>query len=409
MKIAVIGGGAAGMATAYLLDKQHEISVFEQQPILGGNIRTLNKNVTGVALDPNVILDNGVIEFQRENFPNFHRLMQALNVPIERGRTSSELFLSDGHTFKSGAGILHDCQGISERLKEIRKIMPIMGGYLNFLLKTRKVKPGDLYDKPMSDFLNQGVHSIWLKMLLMYAYSMPFNTIDNFPAEIAIPLLQQSDMFTQWDRIVGGVYTYIEKILQQFSGHIHLSVDIKAISRQPNGIIITMQDGERLHFDKVVFAVTPEQVLGLLADASEDERRRFDAWKPNEITTIIHTDVSFYKHFGVSYFSEFDVFQNNAQGDCGYNAYLNRLYGIDAKRYGHYSLAYNLSKQINPTKVVHLQKHQTPYYSVAAVRYRHEVIATNGENHTYHAGAYLGNGLHEGAISSAYAVAGLLA
>ncbi|NOT85838.1 MAG: NAD(P)-binding protein [Methylococcaceae bacterium] len=71
MKIAIIGGGTAGMAAAYFLDKQHEISAFEQQPILGGNIRTLNKNVTGVALDSNVILDNGVIEFRRENFRIF--------------------------------------------------------------------------------------------------------------------------------------------------------------------------------------------------------------------------------------------------------------------------------------------------------------------------------------------------
>ncbi|MGB7417210.1 MAG: FAD-dependent oxidoreductase, partial [Thermosynechococcaceae cyanobacterium] len=36
MKIAVIGGGAAGMATAYFLDKQgHHVTVFERQPILG--------------------------------------------------------------------------------------------------------------------------------------------------------------------------------------------------------------------------------------------------------------------------------------------------------------------------------------------------------------------------------------
>ena len=36
MKIAVIGGGASGMVTAYLLDKQgHFVTVFEEQPILG--------------------------------------------------------------------------------------------------------------------------------------------------------------------------------------------------------------------------------------------------------------------------------------------------------------------------------------------------------------------------------------
>ncbi len=72
----------------------------------------------------------------------------------------------------------------------------------------------------MSVYLNQGIHSVWLKMLLMYAYSMPYQSIDNFPAEIGIPMLRQSDMFTKWDRIVGGVYTYIEKILAQFTGQI---------------------------------------------------------------------------------------------------------------------------------------------------------------------------------------------
>lgn len=59
-------------------------------------------------------------------------------------------------------------------------------------------------------------------------------------------------------------------------------------------------------------------------------------------------------------------------------------------------------------KIIHRQQHNTPLYSVAAIRYRNEVVATNGENHTYHAGAYLGEGLHEGAISSAFAVSELL-
>lgn len=408
MKIAIIGGGAAGMTTAYLLNKHHEITIFEKQPILGGNIRTLNKNVTGVDLDCNLALDNGVIEFQRDNFPNFHKLMRDLNVDVVQGQTSSELFLADGHYYKSGAGIVHHCQSLKERLWEIWKILPILKGYLRFLFRVSKVKPEQLYDKPVSDYLNQEVHAVWFKMLLMYAYSMPYQSIDNFPAEIAIPLLRHSSMFTQWDRIVGGVYSYIEKILEQFGGTIHCEANINSVCRTKHGVIITMANGDKLLFDKVVFAVTPEQVLILLADASEDEQRRFGAWQGNQIETVIHTDVSFYKHFGVSYYSEFDVFQNDSQNHCGYNAYLNRLYDINPHHYQHYSLAYNLGKQINPDKIIHRQQHHTPLYSVNAVRYRHEVIATNGENHTYHAGAYLGEGLHEGAISSAFAIAELL-
>ncbi len=83
MKIAIIGGGAAGMTTAYLLDGVHDVTVFEKQPILGGNIRTLNKNVTDVELPPNIIIDNGVIEFQRDHFVNFHKLMHKLGVTTE--------------------------------------------------------------------------------------------------------------------------------------------------------------------------------------------------------------------------------------------------------------------------------------------------------------------------------------
>jgi predicted NAD/FAD-binding protein len=47
-------------------------------------------------------------------------------------------------------------------------------------------------------------------------------------------------------------------------------------------------------------------------------------------------------------------------------------------------------------------------YSTESFKYRDEVIATNGENHIYHAGSYLGDGLHEGAITSAFRVAQLL-
>ncbi len=408
MKIAIIGAGAAGMTSAYLLNKQHDITIFEKQPTLGGNIRTLNKNVTGVNLDRNLVLDNGVIEFQQDNFPNFHKLMRDLNVNVAQGQTSSELFLADGHYYKSGAGILYHCEGLKERLREIWKILPMLSGYLRFSLAAFKAKPQQLYDRPVSDFLNQDLYAVWFKMLLMYAYSMPYQSIDKFPAEIAIPLLRHSSIFTQWDRIVGGVYTYIEKILEQFEGTIHCQANINSVCRTENGVIITMANGDKLLFDKVVFAVTPDQVLNLLCDANEDEQRRFAAWQGNQIETVIHTDVSFYKHFGVSYYSEFDVFQNDTLNHCGYNAYLNRLYDINPEQYQHYSLAYNLGKQINPEKIIHRQRHQTPLYSVDAVRYRHEVVATNGENHTYHAGAYLGEGLHEGAISSAFAIAKLL-
>jgi uncharacterized protein len=93
MKIAVIGGGASGMVTAYLLDKQgHQVTVLEQQPILGGHIRTLNKNVKPSHSGCPEVLESGVLEFPTA-FSDFIRLMQELDVELEPVRIGSGLFI----------------------------------------------------------------------------------------------------------------------------------------------------------------------------------------------------------------------------------------------------------------------------------------------------------------------------
>jgi predicted NAD/FAD-binding protein len=71
-------------------------------------------------------------------------------------------------------------------------------------------------------------------------------------------------------------------------------------------------------------------------------------------------------------------------------------------------LAFNLESLINQNKIIQRLEHDTPLYTVESFRYRDEVVDTNGENHTYYAGAYLADGLHEGAITSAIRVAQLI-
>ncbi len=408
MRIAIIGGGAAGMTVAYLLDKTHNVTLFEKEPILGGNIRTLNKNVHCESLDHRIILDNGVIEFQRDNFPNFHKLMNHLQVQLENTPISSELFLDDGHYYKSTGAIRYGCKTKWEKIIESLKMTPVMISYLYLFARMTLASQGSLRHRSVSDYLGNDISGSWLKMLLMYAYSMPYNKIDDFPAEIAIPLLAHSGMFTKWERIVGGVYSYIEKILMRFSGSIHCNANIVGVTRDSSGVQIKLASGDQHHFDKIIFATTPDQVLALLEDPSENEIKRFKAWKLNVIDTIIHTDTSIYKHFGVTYFCEFDVFQNKKNGDCGYNAYLDRLCGLDTQDNINFSLAYNMEQHIAPEKIIDCQHHSSPTYNVEAIRYRQEILDTNGENNTYHAGAYLFEGLHEGAVTSGFVVSDLL-
>ena len=391
------------MVTAYLLDQQgHHITVFERQPILGGHIRTLNKNVLPNQSECDEILENGVLEFPVA-FHNFLALMQELGVELEPVPIGSALFLKDGRHFLSGLMIQKNFTGI-QRLIEYFRLDTLYARSAGFSVKMRFSKMQDFYNQPMSQHLKCScIRNSWLKLLTMYSYSMPFELIDNFPAELALPALRDY-VFVNWVRIKGGVYSYIEKILERFKGEILLNVEIDNIFRSSDGVKIVRSHGEIQEFDKVVFATPPDQVIKLLSDPTDAEIKRFSAWKANYATTLLHTDTSMYARYGIQQSSEFDFFQTDSR--WGYNAYLNRLCGISSPR--QYSLAFQLDELIAKDQIIHIQKHHTPFYTVESFRYRDEVVATNGENNTYHAGAYLGDGLHEGAITSALRVAQLI-
>lgn len=403
MKIAIIGGGASGMVTAYLLDKHgHSVTVFEKQAMLGGHIRTLNKNIKPSHNNSDLILECGVLEFPVV-FHNFINLMQELNVELEPITTGSGLFLKDGRHFLSAGMIEKNFKGWNKLIEYLR-LDTLYARSAGLWARINFGQQQEFHNHTISYYLQgQHIRNNWLKLLLMYSYSMPFNLIDQFPAELGIPILRDY-VFVDWVRIKGGVYSYIEKILERFRGKIFLNAEISNISRQNNSVTIQLSDGTKQEFNKIIFATPPDQVLGLLSDATEAEIKRFSSWQKNIALTTIHDDISIYQRYGIENFSEFDFFQT--EKSWGYNAYLNQVCGIASSHI--YSLAFNLQKLINPDKIIHIQEHHTPLYTLESFKYVREIIATNGENYTYYTGAYLGDGLHEGAITSAMEVAKLI-
>jgi uncharacterized protein len=203
---------------------------------------------------------------------------------------------------------------------------------------------------------------------------------------------------------LGADYSYIEKILSRFKGTIVLNADIQKIFRNPDAVKLVHTNGESQEFDKVVFATPPDQVMALLADPRDAETRRFSAWRANHAQTIVHHDRSLYDRYGIQNPSEFDFVQTPTR--WGYNSFLNHLCGITSSQ--QHFLAFQLDELIAPDRIIHIQEHHTPLYTNESFKYRDEIVATNGEYNTYHAGAYLGDGLHEGAIGSAFRVAKLI-
>lgn len=408
MHIVIIGGGAAGMISAHYLAQFHRVTLIEREPILGGNIRTLNGNVTTEQLPPDIVIDNGVIEFHLDHSPGLIEVLADLGLalePVTGGSTS--LFLEDGRSYHMPDAIRAQSPRFVKRWPRylqlamvLRHLVPIRRGMGKHISNMNSEVGDFLRDDPMSD---------WIRMLLMYAYSIPFANIDGFPARLAIPTLLQCTIGTRWARLSGGVYRYINAIMRQANPNLCVMTgqSVRGILRDETGVAVPLDD-RLLRADKLVLAVTPDQVLTLLAEPDEQELRWFTPWQENIATTVIHTDTSIYSPWGQPGYTEFDVFEKSGGADAGYNAYLNHLCGLPGNIGDQYFLAYNLDDRIDPQAIVHRQRHRTPLYTVAAHRQVEAIKSANGSRNTYFAGAYLYNGLHEGAAQSALALRDLL-
>ena len=82
MKIAVVGAGISGLTAAYLLNRGHEVELFERNDYAGGHANT----VTIDAGDRPLGLDTGFIVYNEHTYPGFTKLLATLEVAHEGGR-----------------------------------------------------------------------------------------------------------------------------------------------------------------------------------------------------------------------------------------------------------------------------------------------------------------------------------
>ena len=70
MKVAIIGSGISGLTAAYLLQKEHDITVFEANDYIGGHTHTHEINQNNKIWS----VDSGFIVYNEKTYPNFIRL-----------------------------------------------------------------------------------------------------------------------------------------------------------------------------------------------------------------------------------------------------------------------------------------------------------------------------------------------
>jgi uncharacterized protein len=75
-RVGIVGGGFAGVATAWLLDGACDVTLFEAEPRLGGNVRSVELDLDGHP----VVVDMGAQYFHPGPYPHYTALLTSLGL-----------------------------------------------------------------------------------------------------------------------------------------------------------------------------------------------------------------------------------------------------------------------------------------------------------------------------------------
>lgn len=413
LRIAVIGTGISGLAAAWLLNRRHEVRVFEKQRRVGGHSHTVTINHDGQALP----LDTGFIVFNQANYPNLTRLFDLLSVPSQDSDMSFAVRCErcdleyNGRNF----GSLFAQRRNLIRPTFYRMLLDI--ARFGALGRTQ-LKSGVAGGLSLNEYLKRlpfgsDFATHYLLPMAAALWSAGTGVIDQFPAESLLRffenhgLLRLGDRF-QWRTVVGGSRMYVEAIRRDFADRLHVDTPVKAVSRSRSGARLIFADDSAEVFDRVVIATHADEALKLLCDPSPEEFELLSPWQYSDNDTWLHTDVSQLPHRSAAWAS-----WNYALPDCRKPAeavsvsyHLNALQRLDVEE--NFVVTLNPTRPPSAARVIKRMHYTHPIFTAHSVATQPELPRLNGQRNTFYAGAYFGHGFHEDGMRSAVQVADAL-
>lgn len=296
-KVAVIGGGGSGLTSAYLLDQEFDVTLFEVQDRLGGHANTVEVNAGGTL----VPIEAG-FEFICENqFPHFYHLLNdILKVDLHPYTLTTTFYRTDGsHVLELPP--VHDGQ-VEFRSLGLDNIFKMVEFDL-LLEEGKKIVNAQNMGITFEDFANQLLLSTDFKNEFLYPYlaagwGVSKDDIKQFAAYDALKYVIKGEeaRHYQWIEIVGGTKQYIQALASQLeNATVKLSTNITKITFENNLYTIVEENGNQSEFEHLVIATNAQQAAELLKDISfaQDIKMMLSQIEYYKTTIAIHGDNRF--------------------------------------------------------------------------------------------------------------------
>lgn len=411
MRIAVIGGGIAGLSAAWLLSKKHEVTLLEKNKELGGHAHTaiVNFNKTKIPVD------TAFIVFNEKHYPNLTAFFKTLGIVTDPVKMVLSVSLDNGAfewSTRKYSGIFADSKNIISPafwhlIKEINRFNSVA---------RKSLANNSVGDDTLNAFLERYSFSAAFRTRYLFPvasaiWSVSSDGIGNSPAYTTLSFLDNHDVLranaterANWRTVHHGSRQYVDVVAKELHKHgsdIRLNTCVTRVSRADGRVTVQTDDGSA-PFDYVVMATHADTTLSLLEEPTKAEKDLLSPFRYECNEVYLHGDESFMprrrKAWGTwAYLGESISTDGSKKAQLTY--YMNALQHIDPK--------YPLFVTLNPVRLPVADKiyehyaYHHPIYSPQAIAAQTKLGTLQNKQHSLFCGSYFGHGFHEDGIRSA--------
>jgi uncharacterized protein len=410
-RIAVIGGGIAGMSAAHFLADGNAVVLFEAERRLGGHARTLLAGRNG-----DQPVDTGFIVFNKVTYPLLVSLFDRLAVPITESSMSFGCSAAGGQ-IEYGLATIDTI--FAQRRNALRPaFLRMVADMLRFGREAEAAAgDGQMTIRELLAVLGTGdwFRDYYITPFSGAIWSTPTAGILDFPARALVQFFRNHGLLGyndqhQWFTVRGGSVEYVRRLQARMLAEgvdLRLGAPVAAVSRVAGGVLVRAKGGEWDLFDEVVFACHSDQALALLSDASNAERSALSAirYQPNE--AVLHADPRLMPRRRKVWSAWNYVEPASGAGDrIDLTYWMNALQPIPKDDPLFVTL--NATQSIDPKLIHDVTTFWHPVYDTGALAAQAALRAANGSNGTWFCGAWMRHGFHEDGIATAAEVTAAL-
>ncbi len=403
MRIAIVGSGISGMTVAYLLDKDHDIVLYEANDYIGGHSHTVPAVVEGQSYP----VDTGFMVFNTNTYPGLIRLLDRLNVKYQP--TSMSFSMSCERT-----GIEYCATSLNTIFAQRRNLFRpsfyrMFADIFRFKRESENVLKEEDYETSLMEYLVEHNYSrtfIDHFIIPMGAaiWSADPRNFGKISARLFIQFLTNHGILKardqpQWLTIPGGSQKYVEALTASFRERIRLSTPVTSIQRHPDHVDISDGTGHTEQFDHVVLAVHSDEVPGILHDMSDRERDILGAIPYSRNRTTLHTDARLMPQSRRAWASWNYRVPEEESGSVLVTYNMNRLQHLTPP--ATLCVTLNGDDRLDPSQVLFDTEYAHPLFSASSAKAQKRWEEINGQNRTSYCGAYWRYGFHEDGLQSA--------